>query len=101
MFVVGVDGGLWYQGVSGGTWSGWYTIGGIVGPAPAPIARAGGLDVFVLGEDTSMYSRRWNGSSWSGWRSDGGLFFGSPAATTTHVVGLAAGSDDRVWAAAI
>ncbi len=101
VFVVGTDGGLWYQGVSGGTWSGWYTLGGLVGSAPAPIGRAGGLDVFVLGEDTAMYSQRWNGTSWSGWRSDGGLFFGRPAATTTHVVGLAAGADNRFWAAAI
>ena len=61
LFAVGADGAIWYQGVTGGQWSGWYGLGGLAASEPAVVARVGGLDVFVVGGDLAMWRQRWNG----------------------------------------
>ena len=97
IFVIGGDGAVWYQGVTTGTWSGWYGLGGAAESAPAAIVHDNGrLDVFVVGADLRMYSHHWNGSSWSGWHDQGGGFTSNPVVDHSDVFAL--GLDDHLYA---
>src|SRR6266542_4242417 len=70
---------------SSGSWSGWYTLGGVIKAAPVVATNADGrLEVFGVGSDNALWQRRQaqagpSSGGWYIWRSLSGVIVGSPA----------------------
>jgi hypothetical protein len=77
IFARGSDNRLWHtwQQSPGGTWSGWYSLGGPIASAVSVIANKDGrLEVFATGTDNRLWHiwQQSPGGTWSGWYSLGG-----------------------------
>jgi hypothetical protein len=66
---------------SGGSWSGFTSLGGTWPADPAALAESnGGTQVFAVGLTSNLYVDTLAGSTWSGWIDLGGSYKGTPAA---------------------
>ena len=67
---------------AGGSWSGFWNMGGTFPDDPAALVGSGGyVSVFAVGTNQALYERHLPaGGSWSGWRSLGGSVTGVPSA---------------------
>jgi Domain of unknown function (DUF1906) len=66
---------------SGGSWSGFTSLGGTWPADPAALAESnGGTQVFAVGLTSNLYVDTLAGSTWSGWIDLGGSYQGTPAA---------------------
>jgi hypothetical protein len=84
VFVRGSDNAVWHKWFSGGKWSGWQSLGGvIVGEPGAASTGTGKLDLFARGTSNALFNRNYNvtRAGWSGWASLGGALASSPSAT--------------------
>ena len=108
VFGRGTDNALWWNHqATGGTWSGWQSLGGVITSQPGAAAGAtagfGPLIALARGSDGAVWYRvRGSGGGWSGWKSlGGGLLPGTgPAAVNTQNGSLAVavtGTDHHVW----
>jgi hypothetical protein len=85
--VRGTDNALWIDTLSGGSWSGWTSLGGTLTSSPTITSQnSSDLEVFIRGSDDGLWQDSYNGSSWSGWGSLGapssGTFINDPSATS-------------------
>jgi hypothetical protein len=108
VFGRGPDNALWWiHQATGGVWSSWQSLGGVITSQPGAAAgvTVGFGPVVALGRGTGgalWYRAQGTGGGWSGWRSLGGqLLPGTgPAAVTTAGGDLAVavtGTDHHVW----
>jgi hypothetical protein len=103
VFVRGSDTHLWHRWFSGGGWSGWQNLFGVIpaGASPAAASMASNrLEIFVRGTDNAVWEKTWNGLVWSGWKSLGGVIQGDPSAaspTATQLRLFVRGSDSALW----
>ena len=106
VFARGTDGALKHIMYTGGSWSGWQDLGGVVkaGSDPAAVASRGGrMDVFVRGTDDALWHKWFKDGVWSAWESVGGVLSSSPAAcqragvSDTHIEVLIRGSEGSMW----
>ena len=98
VFVVGWDGGLYYQELSGSVPLGWHALGGHIVSDPAVIVDGGNLHVIGAGGDGALWTRQLSGSGWSPWQTLGGFVTSAPTAISRpagHV--FAIGADRGVW----
>jgi hypothetical protein len=101
----GTNNAIWDRYYQGGSWSGWYSLGGAFNSAPAAASPSSSqLFVFGRGTDNAIWNRYWNGSSWTGWGSLGApagkTFISAPAATSWgpgRVDIFAVATDHEVW----
>jgi hypothetical protein len=58
LYAVGTDHAVWRDALSGGTWSGWKSLGGVTYSAPAAawIPGSNGVWVFARGTDNALYA---------------------------------------------
>jgi hypothetical protein len=103
VFVNGTDGALWHKWFTGGSWSGWQTLGGKLTSAPAATATTGNqIGVFVRGGDGAVWYKHWDGAAWSSWTSVGGQVLAgtSPAAYnwgTSEIGWLVTGTNQQCY----
>lgn len=83
LFTRGADGALWHkwENSPGGSWSGWYSLGGGVHQPVAAVDTDGRMEVFVRGNNNALYRTRQKaaGGAWEGFTSMGGSMTGAPA----------------------
>src|SRR6266511_1630162 len=89
VFVRGTNDAVWLKWQltpgSSGSWSGWYTLGGVIKAAPVVATNADGrLEVFGVGSDNALWQRRQaqagpSSGGWYIWRSLSGVIVGYPA----------------------
>src|SRR5207253_1503074 len=75
VFVRGTDQAVWHKWLTGGVWSKWESLGGVVTAGTGPSAASWGasrLEIFVQGTDKAVWEKTWNGATWSRWTSIGG-----------------------------
>ncbi|MGI8967040.1 MAG: matrixin family metalloprotease, partial [Limisphaerales bacterium] len=71
VFGRGTDNAVWHMGQTSanGTWTGWYSLAGVLTSAPIVGSNADGrLEIFYRGQDNALWTR-WQlspGGSWSG-----------------------------------
>lgn len=107
VFVRGLDGAVWHAFTSGGAYSGWESIGGLLADGTGPAVAswsAGRLDIFVQGLDHQLWHKYWS-SGWSGWEPLGGYLTASPTVASwgtgrldIFVRGYGNGMWHRIWA---
>jgi SpoIID/LytB domain protein len=104
VFARGGDDALWTnRRNAAGTWTGWRTLGGRLGSAPAVAALGNELHVVAVGADGQLW-HRWSSSSsaWSGWAPLGGRAATGTAPSAAFVARgrldvVMQGTDDRAW----
>jgi hypothetical protein len=97
LFARGGDLALWMKTYSGGVWSDWSSLGGILSsPASVTPLPDGGFDVVARGADNAIWTRVFDGSTWSSWVSLGGYATSAPVITSNGVV-AARGGDGALW----
>ncbi len=74
VFVIGNDKALWKKTYSGGSWSGFTSLGGGLTSSPAAASRSSStIDVFARGGNGALWEKSLSGSVWSSWKSLGGM----------------------------
>lgn len=82
VFVLGLDGTLFYRTDAGSGWSGWRNLGGYLTASPAAASLGEGhVRVFGRGLDGQLWSRELSGALWSSWMPHGGYLTSPPGAT--------------------
>jgi hypothetical protein len=106
VFGRGTDNALWWiHQVTGGKWSSWQSLGGVITSQPdaaGVTAGSGPVTALARGTDGALWFRMLGSGGWSRWQSFGGrLLAGTgPAAVNTQAGGLVVavtGTDHRVW----
>ncbi len=107
VFVRGADNSIWHASYSGGTWSGWESLGTAIVSNPAAVSWAANrIDLFGVGLDGNLYHKSWNGSTWSPWVNElghpsPGIASGSgPAVSSWEANRLdvfVRGADNSIW----
>ena len=107
VFGRGTDNALWWtHQATGGTWSRWQSLGGVITSQPAAAAgatvRFGALAALARGTDGALWYRiQGQGGDWSAWRSLGGrLLAGTGPAAVNADGGLVVaitGTNHHVW----
>ncbi|MEM6990461.1 MAG: hypothetical protein AAF721_08190 [Myxococcota bacterium] len=102
VFVRGTDDAMWhYWEIPGGS-SGWESLGGVLGSAPAAASDASGrLQVYALGQNAKIWTRSYD-NGWSGWSmiDSPNPFVDDPAAVAWgpgRIDLFARGHDDALW----
>jgi hypothetical protein len=91
VFVRGSDNALWSSTVSGNTFGGWNSRGGLtVAPPGATSTTATNTDIFVEGVDAALWTKKETANVFGAWSSLGGIITAGPGATN----GFAAGRED-------
>jgi beta-N-acetylhexosaminidase len=80
---VGTDSAVWVTGSAIGRSTGWGSLGGRTGEAPATALHGTQAAVGVRGTDGALWVRTRNGSSWSGWARVPSTVIGAPAVAFT------------------
>jgi hypothetical protein len=83
VFVRGADKAVWHKWFSGGKWSGWHSLGGVITGEPGAASTGPGkLDLFARAASNALLSRNYNvtQAGWSAWTSVGGALASSPSA---------------------
>lgn len=106
VFGRGTDNALWWKHqATGGTWSSWQSLGGVItsqpGAAAGATVRFGPLVALARGADGALWYRIQGTGGWSAWQSLGGrLLAGTGPAAVNADGGLAVavtGTDHHVW----
>ena len=106
VFGRGTNNALWWtHQVTGGKWSSWQSLGGIITSQPGaagPTAGPGPVIVLARGTDGALWFRVQGSGGWSAWKSFGGkLLPGTgPAAVDTQDGNFAVavtGTDHHIW----
>ena len=106
VFGRGTNNALWWtHQVTGGKWSSWQSLGGIITSKPGaagPTAGSGPVIVLARGTDSALWYRMQGSGGWTAWRSFGGrLLAGTgPAAADTQDGSFAVavtGTDHQVY----
>jgi len=106
LFARASDGSPWHawQNSPGGSWTGWYSLGGVITGAPVPITNADGrLEIFgMAGGGVYHNYQTAPGGGWSGWIWIGGSI-SSPPTVAMNFDGrlelFARGADGAGWTA--
>lgn len=107
IFVRGADNRLYHRFWSGGNWSNWIDLDGVLTSSPAAISWGGDnyIDVYVRGSDNALYERwTYDGVNWSSWTRLGGVLSSGPAVASrarnrldVFVVGTNRNIYTKVW----
>jgi hypothetical protein len=82
VFVVGLNGVLFYRANAGSGWSQWTALGGYLTGSPAAASLAEGqVRVFGRGLDGQLWSREFKDGRWTPWTAHGGVLTSPPTAT--------------------
>jgi hypothetical protein len=98
-FVEGEDGREWVDTLTGGSWSGWQSLGGWVRGDVAATVHGYVVETFVRGKDNALWHRWRIGNVWSGWQSMGGILTSSPGSGSIAQRADVAviGKDGNIW----
>ena len=89
VFVRGADATLQVSELSGGAFTPWRSLGGVLTSGPGAEGRAGTVtDVFIRSGDDALYQRYFlTSSGWSGWYGLGGRLLSAPAVSARQGTG--------------
>ena len=99
-FGLGTTAEVWFRRLSGGIWTDWISLGGVVSAPPAAVAAGSDLYVFAPGSGNDLWYRKLSGGVWGAWTPLGGIVSGVPSAVATsanNVYVFVRGSGQDVW----
>ncbi|MCJ7509390.1 MAG: hypothetical protein MUP14_00675 [Dehalococcoidia bacterium] len=100
-FIEGTDGTVWYrQSDSGGPWSDWISLGGVIEPAPAAVVAGDDIYLFSRTAENDVRYNRLTGGTWSDWQGLGGVLRGSLTAVAgggDDVYVFGTGTEGGIW----
>jgi hypothetical protein len=102
VFVRGQDNALWSSNLSGTTFAGWTSRGGLTKAAPGATATsASNTDVFVQGVDGKLWTIKETSGAFGQWTSLGGIITAGPTASNGFVANredvFVRGGDRGIW----
>jgi hypothetical protein len=83
IYAAGPEKEVWHKRLSGGKWSAWEGLGGVITSDPAAVDfKNGQRHVFVRGTDNALWHNIYDNGAWSGWNFRGGTLITSPTVTS-------------------
>src|SRR6476469_5674833 len=89
------DDSVWYRRKSGGAWSDWVSLGGVVSGSPTLVASADRVYLFARASDYTLWQLNFVDGAWGGWFKRNEY----PSNSLVGAVGAAAGANGSAWIA--